>query len=377
MRRKIKTAAASFMCMCMLIASGCGNSGDSDVGGVTRRTEGGGGTTPTTQEATTGDIWSTQDTQAVPTTEATTGSIVDTPTTQEQQTTQTPTTEATTQTPTTEAATQTPTTEATTQQTSSGALQTKRIENDYYKVTIPDGWSFETWGAGAGFCFRCINPNDPSMVIFYAGTLTPVFTSEQQKTPYYSVPGAEVYTEAPVFNDQTVDSIYQNWEYIVNFQIKYQGFSLFPVMKNVTVQGSTVTNDMMHQFNTNFTDTFGYAYGTSENGTSVLSMCKASIGGDPMDLFAVGYDNSPRSIVCMYCIECPQDKSDLAETMMNCALSLEFTEKALQESQQSMGGGNGMGMGPIELTTEETMPFEVPTYDLPLPDGKTTVEYPD
>lgn len=363
MKRKIKTLTATFLVMCMLAASGCGNSDDSGSVGLGRRTDGSGGSNQTTVDIFGGDntTQTVPTTQSTPTTEYTTQDV---PTTQS-----TPTTEYTTQ--------NVPTTESTTQQTTSGGIKTTRIENDYYKVTLPDGWKFETWGAGSGFCFRCTNPQDPSMVILYAGTLYPIFTNEQQKTPYYSVPGCEVYTDAPVFNDQTVDSIYQNWEYIVNFQIKYQGFSLFPVITNVTPQGSQVTNDMMNQFNPNFTDSLGYAYGTSENGTSVISLTKASIGGDPMDLFAVGYDNSPRQIALFYSVECPQDKSDLVQTMMDCALSLEFTEKALQEQQEALNGTGGSIGQAGGISTEEENPLDkIPTYEIPLPDGKTTIDYP-
>lgn len=366
MRKKIKTLTATFLCMCMLAASGCGNSDDGGIGGVGRR-EGSGGT----DQATTGSIVS------IPTTEATTGDIWNTPTTQA------PTTESqipTTQAPTTE--NQIPTTEATTQPPQTGGvLATKKIENEYYSVTVPDGWNMEVWGAGASFCFRCTNPQDPSMVIFYAGELYPIFTNEQQKTPYYNLgDGGQVYVDAPVFADETVASLFQQWSYIVNFQIKYQGFSLFPVLNNIALQDHKVTNDAMHPINSYFTDSIGFVSATSENGTPVTSVVKASIGGAPMDLFAVGYDNSPRSIVCMYFVECPDSKADCLETLMQCVTSLQFTEKAIQESQGNFSGntgigGNGMSAEQSLLELDgATVPDGTLNYDLPLPDGTATME---
>ena len=282
MKRRIRTLTATILCICLLMTTGCGSSGGKGLGGLTgdRDTSGGGLIEDWTKD------------------------------------------EGTTQW----------TTEATPQPTPTGEIKTIKIENDYYSVTVPYGWTWEEWGVGAGFCFRCVNPEDPSMVIFYAGALSPIFTSEQQKQPYYGL-GQPLYTDAPVFADQTVSSIYANWEYIVQYQIKYQGFSLFPVMTNVVDQGSQITNDSMHTMNANYTDSLGSAYAISENGTSVVSVCKASIGGDPMDLFAVGYDNSPRNIYAMYFVECPQDKSENVQLMMDCVQSLKFTEKAIQEAQ--------------------------------------------
>ena len=366
MRKKVKTLTASFLCMCLLLASGCGSSDDSDVGGLNGRNNGSGGGGQATTQATTTDIWGEDTTQATTQGQATT------------QATQAPaTTEVTTQTQaTTQATQQQVTTEATTQQTSSTTIPTKRIENEYYKVTVPDGWNMETWGAGSGFCFRCTNPQDPSMVIFYAGELYPIFTNEQQKTPYYNLGEyGQVYTDAPVFADETVSSIYANWQNIVDFQMKYQGFSLFPVMTNIVDQGCQVTNDSMHTVNANFTDSLGYVYATSENGTSVISITRASIGGQAMDLFAVGYDNSPRSIVLMYFVECPQDKSDCVQTLMECVTSIEFTEKALQEQQQALNGGSSIGGTSFDdLLQQSDTDVEKPDNDLPLPDGSVTMD---
>ena len=310
MNKKIKTLTAAFLCMCMLMASGCGSSDDSEVGGIGGRNTGdsGSGRTQVTTQATS---------EIQVTTEATSGEQVTTQsTTQEQITTQSTTQEQIT-------------TQSTTEQTPTGVLETVKIENDYYSVTLPKDWTWEEWGVGSGFCFRCINPEDPSMVIMYAGTLTPIFTSDQQKQPYYSL-GDPIYTDAPVFADQTVSSIFNWWEYIVQYQIKYQGYNLFPAMTGVTDQGSQITNDRLHTMDANFTDSLGSAYATSANGTSVVCVCKASIGGDPMDLFAIGYDNAPRVIYDMYFVECPQDKSEYVQQMMDCVTSLTFTEKAAQ-----------------------------------------------
>ena len=317
MKKKIRTLTAAFLCMCMLVITGCGSSDDSGVGGIGGRNSGGGDTTggSVTTQATTGDVITTQATTGdVITTQVTTGEVITTQTTQQ----------VTTQ------ATQQVTTEATTQQTP-GVLETVTIENDYYSVTLPKTWTWEEWGVGAGFCFRCTNPDDPSMVIMYAGTLSPIFTSDQQKQPYYNLGEyGQIYIDAPVFADQTVSSIFNWWEYIVQYQIKYQGYSLFPAMTNVVDQGSQIKNDRYHNMNANFTDSIGSAYATSANGTSVVCICQASIGGDPMDLFAIGYDNNIRVIYDMYFVECPQDKSEYVQQMMECALSLQFTEKAAQ-----------------------------------------------
>ena len=370
MRKKFKTLTASFLCMCLLLASGCGSSDDSEVGGLNKRDNGGGGGQATTQ-ATTTDVWTEATSQATTQGQATT-QATQAPATTEATTQQQVTTEAVTQATTQQQAT----TEATTQQTSSTTIQTKRIENEYYKVTVPDGWNMETWGAGAGFCFRCTNPQDPSMVIFYAGELYPIFTNEQQKVPYANLGEyGQLYLDAPVFADETVSSIYANWSNIVQFQMKYQGFSLFPVMTNIVDQGCQVTNDSMHTVNANFTDSLGYVYATSENGTSVISITRASIGGQAMDLFAVGYDNSPRSIVCMYFVECPQDKSDCVQTLMECVTSLEFTEKALQEQQQALNGGSGIGGTSLDDLLEQNVTnVENPNDDLPLPDGSVSMD---
>lgn len=278
MKRRIRTLTAAFLTMCILMTTGCGSSNGSGLGsGLNSRNTPDGGVTQSTTWLDSTEL-STQ--------------IVE----------------------------------------SGGRLQTVKIENDYYSVTVPYGWTWEEWGVGAGFCFRCVNPEDPSMVIFYAGALAPIFTSEQQKQPYYSL-GQPLYTDAPVFADQTVSSIYTNWEYIVQYQIKYQGFSLFPVMTDIRDQGSQITNDAMHTMNTNYTDSIGSAYATSENGTPVIALTKASIGGDPMDLFALGYDSNPKNIYAMYFVECPQSKSEYVQQLMDCVQSLQFTEKAIQEAQ--------------------------------------------
>lgn len=367
MRKKVKTLTASFLCMCLLLASGCGSSDDSDVGGLNGRNNGSGGGGQATTQATTTDIWGGDTTQATTQGQATT------------QATQAPaTTEATTQQQaTTQATQQQVTTEATTQQTSSGALATKKIENEYYSVTVPDGWTWEEWGAFSSFCFRCTNPQDPSMTIIYAGELFPIFTSEQQKTPYYNLgEGGQIYIDAPVFYEESVGAFYQQYENIYQFQMKYQGFSLFPKLTNIAVQDYQITNDAMHTINTNFTDSQGYASAVSENGTSVVSVCKASIGGAPMDLFAVGYDNSPRSIVCLYYVECPQDRQDVLETLIQCVTSLQFTDKALQEQQEALNGSSSnIGQTSIDdLLQQSGSDIQKPDYDLPLPDGSATMD---
>ncbi len=321
-RAGILAAALVFLCACGddEIGSVGNHSNGNNAGGVTSQSQ-----TPTTQAGT-------------PTTQA------QTPTTQAD----TPTTQA--QTPTTQA--DTPTTQS---QTQTGAIATKQISNEYYSVTVPDGWTWTEWGYGIGFGFMCVNPNNPDMLIMYAGKVEPIFLTQESRDAYYRYGEAGAYFyDAPLLPEKSAAGTLAAWDQFVNYQIKYEGKNTFPAISNINVYDAQVTNDRTAPYQPSFVDSAAAATAIGENGTNVQVLLANSVGGEEMDIMGLGYDNTTKVIYLTYYVQCPEDQAQACmQTMTQCVFSIEFTEKAVEDTT------------PAPYTPDSSMNLSGPT----IPDG--------
>ena len=60
-------------------------------------------------------------------------------------------------------------------------------------MQLPKGWTIETGGAYAGFCFRAYDPQNPDAQIFFYGELGPYFKSQEGKDGYLAMSGGNDY----------------------------------------------------------------------------------------------------------------------------------------------------------------------------------------
>ena len=64
------------------------------------------------------------------------------------------------------------------------AIATETYEDNALTMTVPTGWSVETYGSMGEYSIRCFDPADKSRQIFCYGCLSPLLKSKEAKEWY-------------------------------------------------------------------------------------------------------------------------------------------------------------------------------------------------
>ncbi len=99
-------------------------------------------------------------------------------------------------------------------------------EDPRFTIELPEGWVISTIGEYQHFGFRAYDPSVPSRSVFYYGTMTPWMKSEEAKNfwAWYAqsgYPGSQLYADAPVLYDPSIEGLYTSFNVFTDFAQKY------------------------------------------------------------------------------------------------------------------------------------------------------------
>lgn len=228
---------------------------------------------------------------------------------------------------------------------SSCAYKLQSYDGENFTIQLPKGWTIETGGEYAGFCFRAYDPQNPDTQIFYYGELGPYFKSEAGRDGYIAMSGGNDYLSSlPVLDPGTLTAC-------LNGLDEYE-------MAYYTILGSSYNFADIHNLSTiteQPVSTFLAPYAVSESMqkadlTSVSgSPCKGIFQGSIVDAGSYeidGVDTTPsRGVMNLFGVIAPSDTfTSVADTLIASLGSFRFTDEYIQAGidQTNQLGQNAM-----------------------------------
>lgn len=214
---------------------------------------------------------------------------------------------------------------------SSGTYTLESYDGGNFTMQLPKGWTIETGGAYAGFCFRAYDPQNPDAQIFFYGELGPYFKSQEGKDGYLAMSGGNDYlSDLPVLELGTLTACLDGLD---EYEAAYY-----------TIMGSSYNFADVHNLS-NIVEqpvtTFLSPYAVSESMlkadlTSVTGVpCKGIFQGSIVDAGSYeigGVDIAPsRGAMDLFGVIAPSDQFDnVADTLIASLGSFRFTEEYIQ-----------------------------------------------
>ena len=228
---------------------------------------------------------------------------------------------------------------------SADAYELQSYDGGNFTIQLPKGWTMETGGEYAGFCFRAYDPQNPDVQIFYYGELGPYFKSEDGRNSYIAMSGGNDYLSSlSVLDPGTLTACLVGLD---EYEAAYY-----------TIMGSSYNFADVHDLS-NITEqpvtTFLSPYAVSESMlkadlTSVTgSPCKGIFQGTIVDAGSYeidGVDITPsRGAMNLFGVIAPSDQFDsVADTLIASLGSFRFTDEYIQAgiNQTNQLGQNAM-----------------------------------
>lgn len=205
-------------------------------------------------------------------------------------------------------------------------------DGDFFSLTIPKGWSLQTFGEYVDFGFCMTNPDNSAMKIFRYGRLAPFLKSTESKKMWQSLYGTGLLPDAPVMTDRSAKGLLGLWSDCISYQQKY-GSTTFPELGSINVVSSQNYSGPFSAYGG--TESTAVASARSGNGQTCQCVLSTAVM-DPGSNYNNGIDTSYLILYETVGIIAPQNTSaEDIQSMMSCATSVEFTEDYINKSNAS------------------------------------------
>ena len=103
-------------------------------------------------------------------------------------------------------------------------ISTETYEDNALTMTVPSGWTVETYGSMGEYSIRCFDPADKSRQIFCYGCLSPILKSKEAKEWYrqYSQAtgggyGSDLFAPAVVLSSGRATDIFKKFDKLTEY----------------------------------------------------------------------------------------------------------------------------------------------------------------
>lgn len=219
-------------------------------------------------------------------------------------------------------------------------ISTETYEDNALTMTVPSGWTVETYGSMGEYSIRCFDPADKSRQIFCYGCLSPILKSKEAKEWYrqYSQAtgggyGSDLFAPAVVLSSGRATDIFKKFdkltEYVNTIGSQYSNFK-YPVMDSFKVIEEIPYSTPMASYAKDegcIRATFDSEEGTFSEGLFAATLVDAG----SYEYF--GADTMPLAVYCATGVSASaEDFLIMQDMLLECVNSISFKDSFIQQA---------------------------------------------
>lgn len=199
-------------------------------------------------------------------------------------------------------------------------LSTEVYDDEYFTMTIPDGWTVQSYASDTGMlAVKVYDPSDTDFCIMYYGVYEPLFPSEESRQTWSGQADSR-YGYAPVVTEPTAEQMLLHWAECAALVTAMELPVSFPALGAVTILDAGTYEGNYKEYGA--TESEAVAACVRDNGTACgVYLSTAMILTDPQAI--EGTDTRYYSSYHNYMVMAPQESWETCyETLSACVLSL-------------------------------------------------------